>query len=178
MGPSSYESAKSFDFQARKGSKFTFGVSRNKSLRHFIDSEIQRSSVMPCPTAYARVLNPSGPSPAFRVRTQRYGSRTENYSDYFFKLQSRTPGPGSYAEPPRFQTPSMKFSRAADRFKPLCGQGPSASTYRPELPAGNMIGSKFSKSKISVLDREFQVARAIHTPGPGSYQRYSEFCPN
>lgn len=36
--------------------------------------------------------------------------------------------------------------------------------------------AKFSKTRMSAVDMHFQMKKAKANPGPGQYERYSEFC--
>lgn len=134
--------------------------------------------------------------PALRQRLSRYGDAAENYSPFYFAQQKSLPGPGFYTHMnvtgkdifnSSFMTErKCSFNKDGDRFRLPKAQSPACTKYRPKDNMNEqMVGSeqyrapvtKFIKCKISPCDVNFNMRRAKMNPGPGQYERYSEFCP-
>jgi len=78
------------------------------------------------------------------------------------------------------------FSKATDRFRVPTAKlaSPPPSAYQPKnsilenVDATNAQAprAKFSQSRLCAVENHFQMKKAKANPGPGQYERYSEFC--
>lgn len=100
VGPANYKSPDAFSpiANSERTSRFSFGVSRMSMKKSFIEQSQHLSSLGPAPDTYT-----DGPKfgqiatkPSMRARLDRYGTRTDNYSNFYRTQQSKLPGPGFY----------------------------------------------------------------------------------
>ena len=79
------------------------------------------------------------------------------------------------------------FSKATDRFVTISDRRPSPGPgrYSPLASIGKEITSTLSRAprakigsnKLDVLDIHFSMKAAKEVPGPGNYERFSDFGP-
>lgn len=73
----------------------------------------------------------------------------------------------------RFVVPTIKFkSPSPNAYQPKAELSIDVSSKQPKVPR-----VKFGEDKSNILDEKYHLKAAKAIPGPGSYERYSEFQP-
>lgn len=130
-----------------------------------------------------------------RKRLNRYGNRVDKFDNYYFDQEKKLPGPGNYAHPETVGTKMMSSTfvssrqstipKAADRFKApaIPKLQPSPNQYSPQADIVKHVKSnhpkvatcKFGLDNSNVLEARWGKKAAMETPGPGQYNRFSDF---
>lgn len=128
-------------------------------------------------------------------RMKRYGTRVDKFDEHYYDQERKLPGPGFYMHPETIGTRMMSSTfvssqqssipRANDRFRAptITKLHPSPNTYMPLADIVKHVKSshirvpmtKFGLDKSDVLDARWGKKAAETTPGPGKYNRFSDF---
>ncbi len=205
VSPISYRLKDAFEPSAtfNTSSRYSFGTSRDRMVKLFVDEVVGKDSkgnASPSPGNYepSKTFGKSGIHSTISPRRDRTGLRSDRYDPRHFRGEKNLPGPGSYqaaevvgnTKMVSSLTPSQPkfgFSKAENRFRAPTEQfkSPSPSQYRPQAEIGIDVSSKMTKvprtkfgnDRSDVLDMKFNMKSARTQPGPGQYERYSEFQP-
>lgn len=100
VGPANYPITDCFSPVAynERTSRFTFGVSRMKMKRSFIEQSQHLSAQGPSPDSYkdGPKFGELGQKASMVPRRHRYGKRSDDYSGFYRTQQKNLPGPGFY----------------------------------------------------------------------------------
>ena len=199
VGPANYSITDIFSpktYSSKRSARFTFGVSRDQMKKEFVGEAEKESLRSPGPFTYRDppMFYESSQKASMRPRLVRHGTKDENYSEYHLEQERKRPGPGYYeamnvvgSRMPNSTFRSYRqntFSKAEDRFKMPAFNSPPPSKYSPrngmtedfDGSKARAPRTKFGQNMLSPCDLEFNMKRAKQQPGPGEYDRYSEFC--
>lgn len=177
---------------SRYNRQYSFGVGRDNMKKLYIDDIKSKG-------------DKSLPGPGKYETAKTFGEKGLNYSmaailpteKQTLGKSAKLPGPGSYAFPEvvgRIQGNSIyntesqySFGKANDRFAVPTKKvaSPAPSQYKPMTNLNQNYNSTFIKNaqtvfgrnNYSIIDQHFNVKRN-EVPGPGSYNRFSDFSGN
>lgn len=134
----------------------------------------------------------------FSPRLDKSGMRVDKYDKSYFDKEKTLPGPGTYQAPDTvgvkisnskiITQASFKFSKSNDRWRSPTEKikSPSPDLYSPRAALGFDISSKnprmpvpkIGNDKTNILDFHFKMKQSKAVPGPGAYERFSDFNKN
>ena len=181
-------------------SVFSFGTSRDRMQKLGVDDVLDRADKhqnMPSPNTYTRTIDfkTKGPKYTMGPKQIKTGRRSDGCDDWHYSRQKNLPGPGYYHQPDLVGTknssstivaaPSFGFGTARDRFAAPTekNKAPAPDRYQPQAEIGVDVSSRMPKvprpkignDRTDILDMKFGMKQAATQPGPGQYERYSEF---
>lgn len=121
--------------------------------------------------------------------------RVDKYDKSYFDQERALPGPGSYHAPnivgakvcnsKIITEVKFSFSKSNDRWQSPTEKtkSPSPDLYSPRSALGFDIISKnqrtpvpkIGKDRTNILDFHFKMKQSKEVPGPGQYERFSDF---
>ena len=188
--PNNYQIPSQFS-PASKTISYSFGVSRSQMVKNHVDQILANGdSNQPSPSRY-QIKGTFG-----EVNGTQYSMAAKlNHFDKQLKRVKNWPGPGAYKEgdamgsngyASKFKTStSNAFGKAEDRFAPptMKTRAPAPNVYSPRNNLNEDFNSTFRTSgraifgtdKTDIISKHWNHDNQKTNPGPGSYNRFSEF---
>ena len=169
-----------FDKNYQPGSKYSFGVSRDKFSKVYYPGLKLSDTSIPGPGKYNIRKGPGLNSPKFTIRA-KCGKN--------INTRPLSPGPGQYSPVINFNSegkyPLSKISNVhtinfgnnrTRRFFYKINNVPGPGSYKLKGLFGINFISKYNSGKLISFPRKYETKKILDsTPGPGSYKSFSEF---
>lgn len=191
---------RTFSPDVSRSNGWSMGQGRGYMKKDHIDrvlDEADKKVAPPCPTSYEKTqtFGAQGLHYTMSKKMYRYGSRSDRCDPYYFDCEKKLPGPGYYAHPETIGSRMMSSTyvtsrqstipQAKDRFRAptVPKENPAPDQYQPKADIVQHVKSnhprvamtKFGLDKSDILDSRWGKKAAKTTPGPGSYNRWSDF---